>query len=101
MTDQSEMSPITSAARDAALRALGDYTGADPERPWWNLNMPKALDIMLPAIREAIAADVREAARDNVTWLREHKQNHDDLIRIVATEDAYRDALRTIEGSSS
>lgn len=38
------------AAKAAALRALGVYTGADPAKPWWNLDMPKALDIMLPAI---------------------------------------------------
>jgi hypothetical protein len=52
------MFAVTDVAKEAALRALGEFTGqTDPEKPWWNLNMSKALDIMLPAIREAIGQE--------------------------------------------
>jgi len=47
--------------KQAALDALGQYAGvADPEQPWWNLNMPKALDIMLPAVLQQVSELLRQ-----------------------------------------
>jgi hypothetical protein len=48
-------------------------------------------------LAERLIEAIKRDGRIDLDWQREHKQNHEDLVRIVATEDAYNAAIRTIE----
>lgn len=74
------------------------------DRPWRFVeNGAEAPDSLLPRplVRlvaegsevSAAEARIREAGRAEVEWLREHKQNQEDVVRIVGYEDGLRTAL--------
>lgn len=56
------------------------------------------LQVALPLLTARFAADVEKAGRADVQWLADHAQNETDRARLIGAEDAWKGALRVIQG---
>jgi len=49
-------------------------------------------------LRDRIAGEVQIVAMTDVEWLREHAQDDKDRARLIGAEDAYRAAIKAVNG---
>lgn len=60
----------------------------------------RAIEAAMPAIREAIAQEIEADGRAAVQWLADHRSDATDMGRLIGTEDAYKDAIRIVRGTT-